>query len=306
MKKIVTIFFLLSFTTCLISNVCVGRETINKPEVTEQDKKVIKSLEKIVRTLYYLDDFYYKDLDLNECVDQILEGGISGCTDPYTHFLNKEEIKKEAVIYEKYSIFHTSINNYIGYVKVDLFAKDTARDFEVVVTSLAKTGMKVLIIDLRDNPGGLVSSSIDILSFFASNSNPLIYVTNKDGPDTEIFPNSYKLGVFRKLKVVVLVNINTASSSEIMAGWLMSDFGAVVIGKRTYGKNLIQAPIGFPDKSCLVLTISEYFIGKKKINIGKVGIVPMIEINNAEEKKDGEDNQLFKAIEVAKEIVGSL
>ena len=144
-----------------------------------------------------------------------------------------------------------------GYIKLNKFAETTYREFMKAMENLQQKGMQKLILDLRDNPGGFVKQATDIADEFLD-GNKLIVYTQGAHVDKEEY-RAGKEGVFENGKLVVLVNELTASASEILTGALQDWDRATVIGRRTYGKGLVQSQYQLSDGSAVRLTIARYY-----------------------------------------------
>ena len=150
------------------------------------------------------------------------------------------------------------INDEIGYVKVSGFYATTYDEFRIALNKLKEYGMKKLIIDLQGNGGGYMSHAINMADELLSDRQRIVYTLGKEeNYNTEAFAE--REGIFEKGEVIVLVNEGSASASEIMAGALQDNDRALIVGRRTFGKGLVQAPIDLSDGSELRLTISRYY-----------------------------------------------
>ena len=194
------------------------------------------------------------------------------------------------------------LENNIGYLEVTSFDQDTAKQFKEKYQELEKKGIKSLIIDLRNNGGGLVSEALTIADYIVEKGERLLITVDKNNKE-EITKAEQKPII--NMPIVVLVNENTASASEILSGALKDLKKATIVGTKTYGKGVIQQILSLTDGSGLKLTIEEYFTpNKNKIN--QVGIEPHEVVELPEtienplllERKD--DTQLNKAIEILK------
>ena len=194
------------------------------------------------------------------------------------------------------------LENNIGYLEVSSFDQGTAKEFKTKFQDLQKQGIKSLIIDLRNNGGGIVSEALDIADYITKKGDNLLITVNKEGKE-EISKAEEKPII--NMPVVILVNENTASASEILAGALKDLNKATIVGIKTYGKGVIQQILTLTDGSGLKLTIEEYFTpNRNKIN--EIGIEPHETVELPEnvknvlllERKD--DTQLDKAIEILK------
>ena len=192
------------------------------------------------------------------------------------------------------------INGDIGYVKISGFDGHTTSEFENKFSQIDLDSVKGLIVDLRSNSGGLLTSVVEVSDIFMPEGT-IVSVKYTDGQE-----KSYKSDDEHKvaLPIAVLVNGGTASAAELMAGGLKDNNNAVLIGENTFGKGVVGN--SFPierNKTALVLTIGEYFLPSGK-NIHKIGIPPDFEVELLDLDTplsllpEGEDSQLQKAIEV--------
>lgn len=194
------------------------------------------------------------------------------------------------------------LENSIGYLAVTSFDKNTGEEFKEKFEAIQKQGITSLIIDLRNNGGGLVSEALEIADYITEKGEALLITVNKDGEE-EV--NKAKEKPIINMPVVVLTNENSASASEILAGALKDLDKATIVGTKTYGKGVIQQILTLTDGSGLKLTIEEYFTpNKNKIN--GVGIEPdeLVElpesVSNPLLLEREDDTQLDKAIEILK------
>lgn len=154
--------------------------------------------------------------------------------------------------------FYYMLSKTQGYIKISKFGLHTATQFHNVLTLLKKRGMKELIIDLRDNSGGYMHDASQIIDEFLGKSELIVYTHGKNENFNEEFRASGE-GDFQKEPVVVLVNENSASASEIVAGALQDNDRAQVVGRRTFGKGLVQRPYRLKDGSTIRITIARYY-----------------------------------------------
>lgn len=194
------------------------------------------------------------------------------------------------------------LENNIGYIAFSSFDQETAEDFKNKYEELSKQGIKSLIVDLRNNGGGIVSVALEIADYFTPKDSVLLYEVDKNNNE-EI--EKSKNDPIINMPVIILTNENTASSSEILAGALQDLGIAKIVGTKTYGKGVIQEVLSLPDGSGIKIT-SEKYLTPNKREINKVGIQPDVEVElpetvtnilNVEEK---DDTQLQKAIEMLK------
>lgn len=191
-------------------------------------------------------------------------------------------------------------NKKLGYMEVLSFDDGTAEDFKNKFEQIKDQNLDGLIIDLRNNGGGLVTEALEIADYIIEKGNTLLITIDKNNKE-EIEKAKNKPIV--NVPVVILVNENTASASEILAGALRDNEKATIVGTKTYGKGVIQQLMKLNNGSGLKVTIEEYFTPKKN-KINGVGIEPdeVIELPDTVENvllvKEEEDTQLQKAIEI--------
>ena len=192
------------------------------------------------------------------------------------------------------------ISDNIGYIKFTSFDETTAEDFKNTYEDLSKQNIKSLIIDLRNNGGGLVDQAVDIADYFLEKGQAVIKdIDNNGNKKAEISENNPIIN----MPVVILTNENTASASEILAGSL-KDYGkATIVGTTTYGKGVIQQILTLNDGSGLKITTEEYQTPNHN-KIHEVGIEPNVKVELPEELQEqvtipeDKDTQLQKAIEI--------
>lgn len=150
------------------------------------------------------------------------------------------------------------VNKTTGYIKVSRFAINTFEEYYKAIQKLKKEGMQQLILDLRDNGGGYMRTAISMIDELLPKGDLIVYTDGKVARYRETH-KAVKDGVFEKGNLIVLINENSASASEIMAGALQDNDRALIVGRRSFGKGLVQAPIMLDDGSELRLTISRYY-----------------------------------------------
>jgi carboxyl-terminal processing protease len=149
------------------------------------------------------------------------------------------------------------INNETGYVRISKFGANTDGDFANAAANLKAKGMKKLILDLRDNGGGYFTAATGLADQFLPENKLIVYTQGKHEPRTDYF--STGTGAFQQGKLVVLINENTASASEIVAGAIQDLGRGIIVGRRSFGKGLVQEQFAFNDGSALNLTIARYY-----------------------------------------------
>lgn len=144
-----------------------------------------------------------------------------------------------------------------GYIRIKNFGETTYPELLIALEQLSQQGFTNLVIDLRDNTGGLLTSAIQIANEFLPKNKLIVYTEGRKSPKQE-FPSDGH-GSYQKLPLVVLINEVSASASEIFAGAMQDNDRATIIGRRSFGKGLVQQQIGFPDGSIIRLTIARYY-----------------------------------------------
>ncbi len=210
-----------------------------------------------------------------------------GTTDPIDIEVERQKIESPTVEYQM-------LDNDMAYIQITEFDLVTTEQFEEAYKQAQADGMKGLILDLRSNPGGNLSTVCDIARMILPKG-LIVYTEDKYGKREE-----YTCDGANQIKVplVVLTNGYSASASEILAG-AVKDYGiGTLVGTTTYGKGIVQKVINLSDGSAVKLTVSNYFTPNGN-NIHKIGIDPDVEVEfDAEQYKNGVDNQLEKAKEV--------
>ena len=143
-----------------------------------------------------------------------------------------------------------------GYVRITRFARDTDKELKEALAKLKKEGMKNLIIDLEDNGGGYLGSATAIAEMFLPKGSPIVY-TESPRMGTSYF-TAEKDGNYRDGRLVIMVNQYSASASEILSGAIQDNDRGLIVGRRTFGKGLVQSPFDLPDGSMIRLTTSRY------------------------------------------------
>lgn len=187
----------------------------------------------------------------------------------------------------------------IGYISVSEFDEVTASQFKSAISELSKEGMEGLVIDLRDNPGGLLDVTCEMLDRMIKKG-LLVYTVDKNG--NRVDENATDSDSFDK-PVAILVNGNSASASEVFSGAMKDYDAATLVGTRTFGKGIVQSIVPFGDGTAMKVTVSKYYT-PNGVNIHGTGIEPDVVVelskdatkNGKYERKN--DNQLDKALDV--------
>ena len=236
-----------------------------------------------------------KDMALDEAVGKIR--GKEGSTVTLTIRRASQEPQEykltRATIVLK-SVSGKMLENGIGYIRLSMFSETTGNDFLLKMNELTGQGMKSLILDLRNNPGGLIGESVKVASLLVPQG-PIVSVIGKDGTRETSESQLEK----PTIPLVVLINGGSASASEIVAGAIQDTGVGKLIGVKTFGKGSVQRIIPLDKDSAVKITIAEYHTPKDRSIHGK-GIEPDILVEMPKDKDAKEDPQLDKAIEVLK------
>lgn len=183
----------------------------------------------------------------------------------------------------------------VGYVQITQFEEVTYEQFARAIADLKKQGMKAVVFDIRDNPGGLYDTVCKVLDDLLPEGT-IVYTKDKYGTEEKKTSNAKCLNI----PMVVLQNGNSASASEIFAG-AIQDFGVgKIVGEQSFGKGIVQSIFSFDDGSAVKLTIEKYYTPNGK-NIHGKGITPDVKIKP--DSKSDKDVQLEKAKEIAKSLI---
>lgn len=248
-----------------------------------------------------INDTDVTDMELSDVVSLIRENKDN--TIVLTVFRENEEKSREISVdvtdVELPSVFGEMLNKKTGYIQITQFTGVTLQQYKDMFAELKDKGMERLVIDLRDNPGGLLTSVCDILREILPEG-LIVYTEDKYGNrEEETCDGKHQLD----MPLAVLVNENSASASEIFAGAVQDHEVGTIVGTTTYGKGVVQELRQLSDGSAVKLTVSNYYTPNGN-SINKVGIKPDVEVKlasellNKDEITHEEDNQLQKALDV--------
>ena len=248
-----------------------------------------------------INDTDVTDMELSDVVSLIREN--KDKTIVLTVFRENEEKSREISVdvtdVELPSVFGEMLDKKTGYIQITQFTGVTPQQYKDMFTELKDKGMERLVIDLRDNPGGLLTSVCDILREILPEG-LIVYTEDKYGNrEEETCDGKHQLD----MPLAVLVNENSASASEIFAGAVQDHGVGTIVGTTTYGKGVVQELRQLSDGSAVKLTVSNYYTPNGN-SINKVGIKPDVEVKlasellNKDEITHEEDNQLQKALNV--------
>ena len=145
----------------------------------------------------------------------------------------------------------------LGYIKINRFAESTYKEFKKALDQLQNQGATKLALDLRDNPGGFLGIAEQIVDEFLEDDKLILFTKNKSGKVEKSFAT--RKGDFEEGEVFILINENSASASEIVAGALQDNDKGTIVGRRSYGKGLVQREMALGDGSAVRLTVSRYY-----------------------------------------------
>ncbi len=165
--------------------------------------------------------------------------------------ITRELVKIESVVAKK-------LEGGVGYARIIEFSAKTSDDVNEALRALAKDGMTSLILDLRNNPGGLLSAAVEVSSLFLGEGKLIVYTQGRKPESRQDFTSGLK-APYANLPLVILINGGSASASEIVSGAMQDHKRAVVVGQRSYGKASVQSLIPLPDGSGLRLTVARYY-----------------------------------------------
>jgi len=190
----------------------------------------------------------------------------------------------------------------IGYIRLVEFRENTSHDINAALENLSKAGMNALILDLRNNPGGLLEVAVKVTEKFIEKGKKVVYTRGRKSSQNIEFISRNEHPILN-LPLVVLINEGSASGSEIVAGCLKDYRRAIILGTKSFGKGSVQTVIPLSDGSALRLTTSKYFtpLGRE---IHEKGVMPdivveegKVELANQQETKDKKSEEIFEEIE---------
>jgi carboxyl-terminal processing protease len=223
-----------------------------------------------------IDGLITKDMQLADAVKRmrgrpgtkvVVSVAREGWTEPRDFDIIREQIRVQ-------SVRTHDLGNGVGYLRLRQFQEQTAHDVESALDKFNKSGMKALVLDLRNNPGGLLTSAVEVSEKFLDDGKLVVYTEGRVRNQNMRF-SAHAKKPLHAVPMVVLVNQGSASASEIVAGALQDYNRAVLVGTQTFGKGSVQTIIPLSDGSGLRLTTAKYFTPKGRSIHGK-GIAPDI------------------------------
>jgi carboxyl-terminal processing protease len=237
-----------------------------------------------------IDGLSTKDMQLTDAVKRMrgkpgtkvtISVAREGWSEPHDFSIVREQIRIQ-------SVRNHDLEGGIAYIKLRQFQEQTANDLESALEKITKNGMKALILDLRNNPGGLLTAAVEVSEKFIEDGKLVVYTEGRIRNQNMRF-SAHSKQPHTELPMVILVNQGSASASEIVAGALQDHGRAVVVGNQTFGKGSVQTIIPLSDGSGLRLTTAKYFTPKGRQIHGK-GLAPdiIVEMPKPAPAKDGE------------------
>ncbi len=266
-----------------------GMLTVIAPiEDTPAYKAGIKAGDKIIK----INNEFTKDMSLHDAVSKMRGAPKTSVT---IAILREgwKETKDFTIVREIIKIKSVKsklLEDGIGYVKINQFQEQTAADLSTALGKLTQEKMNSLILDLRNNPGGLLNSAVGVTSQFLPPGKLVVYIKGKKGEKTDYNTTEDKPSY--NTPMIVLVNEGSASASEIVAGALKDWNRAVILGTKTFGKGSVQSVIPLSDGSGLRLTTAIYYT-PKGTSIQATGIVPDIVVK-LEAKEQGQEHPVIR------------
>jgi len=264
-------------------------------EDTPAFKKGIKAGDQIIK----IDGKSTMDITIDDAVSKLR--GKEG-TDVTITIIRKNvekpfDVKLKRAIIKIKSVKYTMIDKNIGYIRLIQFSNDISGQLTEALHAVDQQGAKAYILDLRNNPGGLLTEAIKVSSVFLPNDQIVVYTMDRAQKRQDYKSTSYFNKELKK-PIVLLVNEGSASASEILTGALQDYNRAVVVGAKTYGKASVQNIIHLSDGSGIKLTTAKYFTPKGR-SIHGIGIEPDVKVeakheDPAEHQEKKEDEELDK------------
>jgi carboxyl-terminal processing protease len=264
---------------------------------TPASKAGIKAGDYIVK----IDNIQVQGKSLSEAVD--LMRGLVGTDIELT--VRRRGVKKALTfnitreIIEVQSVKSDLLENNIGYIRLTSFNDNSSNQIKKKIKKLKENeNLKAFILDLRNNPGGLLSQAIKISDFFLENGEIVSTKSRKKSENRKWFAK--KGDITKGMTLIVMINYGSASASEIVAGALKDHKRAIILGENSYGKGSVQSIIPLKNKGAIRLTVAKYYLPSGK-SISEVGVKPDIEVNEEGDDfriKTDTDNQLNYAIKL--------
>ncbi|MCG2712681.1 MAG: S41 family peptidase [Candidatus Omnitrophica bacterium] len=264
---------------------------------TPADKAGLQAQDRIVK----IEDKITRDMPLTEAVK--LLRGKPGTDVKLTIMRESEESFKEITvtrdIIEIKAVRKAELlKDNIGYIKLTDFSEKTKSDLDLALEKLAKNGMDSLIFDLRNNPGGLLISSVETVSEFLPTGKLIVYTKGREQNQNIEYRATGKTD-FKNIPLIVMINGGSASASEIVAGAIQDHKRGIILGTKSFGKGSVQTVIPLRDGSALRLTTAKYYTPLGR-TINEIGIIPdvSVKVELPREKKEAKkEKNIFDKME---------
>ncbi len=221
-----------------------------------------------------------------------------------SHELLKFTIIRDIIRIKSIKKSHLIPDTKIGYIRIVEFQKRTDKDLKISLQRLKEEGLKGLILDLRNNPGGLLDSAVDVADEFIEKGRLIVYTEGRDPKQRRTYHSRRAPILPEEIPLIVLINKGSASASEIVVGAIHDWNRGIILGTASFGKGSVQNVIPLSDGSALKLTIAKYYT-PKGVCIEEIGINPdvLVELPEQKEGEKIKDLQLEQAIELLKEKI---
>lgn len=269
-------------------------------EETPAKKAGLRAGDKILK----INDILTVDLTIDEAVNLIrgpkdtevtLTILREGWEQPKEIKIRRDLIKIPSI---KFEIKETPEGEKIAYIKIFQFFENTAQDFNRIANEILKKGLNKIILDLRNNPGGILQEAEEVASWFLKKDQIMVIVEGKERTEHR----TKRDGKFADYPIVILINNGSASGAEILAAAIRDNREAKIIGEKSFGKGSVQEPDLLSDNSLLKITTAKWLTPKGQ-HISEVGLNPDLVVKMTEEDYEQEkDPQLEKALEIIKNL----
>lgn len=273
-------------------------KVITPIEGSPADEVGVKPGDYIIR----INETQVKGLTLQEAVN-LMRGKIGTSIDITIRRLEEDEDLKFTIIRDNVKVreISSSVMKNVGYIRLRAFNQQSSKQLRKKIKDLSKKNLDGYILDLRNNPGGLLSQAIKITDAFLDGGE-IVSTRGRDKNDIKIY-TAKKGDILKRKPLIVLINRGSASASEIVSGALKDHKRAILLGEKTFGKGSVQSIIPLKKNGALRLTIAKYYLPSGQ-SISEIGVEPDITIKEQKENfkiNDGaNDNQLVYALNLLK------
>jgi carboxyl-terminal processing protease len=272
---------------------------ISPLEDSPAEKAGLRPGDKIIK----IDGKISTDFDIDQAVDLIR--GKKGTNVVLTIFRNGDNDTKDITVTRDVikikSVKLEFKENNVAHLKINEFGDQTTKEFRTAVNQILEKKSKGIILDLRNNPGGLLDKCVEIASFMMPKGEKVVTEEDSAGAKENLYTEGNDK--ISQIPMVILINEGSASASEILAGALKDNKGITLIGKKTFGKGTVQQLMSLPGKTSVKITVAKW-LTPGGIYIAEKGISPDVEVEmKGEDYDNNRDPQLDKALEILKEKI---